>query len=82
MVRSDVDICGTKEKLNVITVITKGMFMKNNESGESLNSDGFSVDIDINTVPENTGLRFSSNSLKDFVLKAIDLRNNVLENIG
>jgi hypothetical protein len=70
MIRQPTIINKKEEKMNVITIITKALHEK--IVGEKLQyKDGLSVELDINTVPDNVVARFSGGCLQEFIESAL-----------
>lgn len=66
------------EVLNIITGITKGLYYKTDDVSHGMPPvDGFVIDIDINTIAENTANRFSSANLSTFLSEALYVWNEV-----
>lgn len=67
MTRKVGNIDGIDEIFNVITILSKASLRKPDLNGQVVLSEGFEVNIDINTIAENTTPRFHANSLKEFI---------------
>ena len=78
MIKDDISICGKSEKLNVITNINKAKII-NQET--NMISDGFQIDIDINTIGENSILRFNADAFEEFINAANLLKNKIFADI-
>lgn len=78
MIKKEFEICKTSESINVITDITKAILGRS-DTGE--NSNGFQVLIDINTSAEKTILRFSPDSLGDFMQHAVEIRSEIIKDL-
>jgi hypothetical protein len=78
LTRKDVNICGKEEKLNIITKLSK---TKTISQESNLTSDGFQIDIDINTIPERNNLRFDSCSFKVFIEFADKTKDKIFEDM-
>ncbi len=81
MVQKTVDIGDCNEQINVITIISKTKLQKQIDSQLDV-SDGFSVNIDINTIAENSIPRFGSKDVTSFCLKAKDYWDLIIQEMG
>lgn len=81
MVKRSVDIGNCSEQVNVITMISKARFQKQNDS-QLVVSDGFTVNTDINTVAENNIFRFESEDVASFCEKAKGLWDLIIQEVG
>lgn len=73
---------GNKEELfNVITIISKAILHKNVDN-QVVQSEGFSINADINTVAERSVQRFSSDDFSPFINLTTKLWNSIIEELG
>ena len=81
MVRKTEHILEPEEKINVITNLSKAALQKQVD-GEFVHSTGFAVNVDINTVPENTIQRYSATDLACFVNIAVGWWDKIIAEMG
>lgn len=81
MVRKEATIDGKQEVLNVITIINKQKFNKNVD-GQQKEFDGFSVNVDINTLFERSIQRFRKEDCESFIAIAAGLWKEIIEEVG
>lgn len=81
MVRKKEDILGKAETFNVITNLSKAALQKQVD-GNVVHSTGFAVNVDINTVPENTIQRYNAEELAYFVKIANGWWNTIVAEMG
>lgn len=81
MIKKEVSLGGKRELLNVISIISK-VGLNKEENGQTMTSEGFSVDIDINTIPENNVPRFTGSDISYFSSVANDLWAMIIKEMG
>ena len=75
--RNNTEICEKTEELNIITILTKTKLIE--VSG--ISTDGIQVNIDINTIPEKSGLRFNANAFEEFISFSNNIKNKIIKEI-
>lgn len=81
MVRKTEKILDPQERINVITNLSKAALQKQVD-GEVVNSTGFAVNVDINTVPDNTIQRYSAADLACFIDIAVGWWDKIIAEMG
>lgn len=81
LVRKSKHILASEERFNIITNISKAALQKQVD-GNVVHSTGFAVNVDINTVPENTIQRYGSNDLACFIDIAIGWWDQIIAEMG
>lgn len=79
MITKDIKINGATEKINIITDVSKVMFIDREAAGKAF--DSFQITLDINTVVEQSALRFSPISLSDFLDEVLIIRKEILKDM-
>ena len=72
--RSSICIDGTDEDINTITDISTAQSVQGQKPG-------LLYHIDINTIPQNTGLRFTSSALKPFIDGVIPIATQIIKDV-
>ena len=80
MIRKTSDICQTPEIYNVITTISK-QTMHQVSNDEVKDHEGFGVNIDINTIAENTNARFTSSHIREFIISAVTWWDQIISEL-
>lgn len=78
MIRQEAEL-ENQEEFNIITNISKMFYPKPNEPEKE---PGFAVQLDINTIGENSELRFSVESINKFITFSNELWNTITSQIG
>lgn len=81
MVKKALDINGKKEICNLITNIDKTRFTRQ-KPDERVETNGFSVKADFNTLAENKSNRFSEADIISFAISSNPIWNKVLDEMG
>lgn len=80
VVREKNNISGKEDFLNIITIIEKTILLKNQDQ-QMIQKNGFSINIDINTVAENSSERFTSENIADFIKIATNFYDSIVSEI-
>jgi len=80
-IRCDINVNEAIEEINAITNISKSNFSRV-QGEELLRMDGFSIDIDINTLAENTSSRFSGGALQSFADAALGIWDDIWSDLS
>lgn len=81
MARKEINICSKQNTLNINTFISSVNNAKQGIIG-AIESKGFSVNVDINTIAENSNLRFSATDLASFIETATTFWDNIIKEVG
>ena len=82
MTKKKIEINNTEELINIITCITKGQITQIvGLTQNAVPTNGFAVDIDINTIAENSANRFSFESISNFSSRALTIWNDLWSDI-
>jgi hypothetical protein len=76
LTRQTVEIEGESDALNIITILSKSQFSKI-VGEEIMIMDGFGIELDINTVPENVANRFTGSCIQSFTTSALTIWNEI-----
>lgn len=81
MVRKEQPILEKQETFNVITTLSK-TYMQKQTDRDLKQFMGFMVNVDINTIPENTTARFTFTSIKEFIRIADNWWDTIIAEMG
>jgi len=81
MVREKNNISDKEEFFNIITVIGK-IILSKQSNGNVTHNNGFNVNIDINTIAENSSVRFISSDIDDFIKTSTKWWNIIISEVS
>jgi hypothetical protein len=81
MKREPITLDKKQDMLNIIANISTTIGLES-EDNKPHDFSGFSIDLDINTIAENTAPRFTLPEIRDFLAQTVDLKQKVISDLS